>query len=121
MACNRILRAATSLSFGIIRHSSGPGSGGYTYLSFRTHACDRGVFGSLLESYLNRFASEDFTLFDGKSVDGNHHGTGVSGDVTVLFENVVNLKRAKLRRQFVVCHDDVGAPLTGIREIFETF
>jgi hypothetical protein len=96
-----------------------PGVDAYTYLSFQTHALGRQVFSRLLDQYLIRFASEELTFLDGEVVQGNPHQVGISGDVAVLFENFVDLKLCRLRRQLVGCHDKSGAFLTGLREIFE--
>jgi hypothetical protein len=98
-----------------------PGANAYTYLSFQTHALGRGFFSRLLNQYLTRFASEELTFLDGKVVRGNPHQVGISDDLAVLFENVVDLKLCRLRRQFVGCHDKSGGFLTGLREIFERY
>ena len=96
-----------------------PGTEAYTYLSFQTHALGHQVFSRLLDQYLIRFASEELTFLDRGVVQGNPHQVGISGDITVLFENFVDLKLCRLRRQLVGCHDKSGGFLTGLREIFE--
>ena len=50
---------------------------------------------------------------------GNDRQVGDPAKAEVVFENAVFLKKAKLRRQLVVCHDGFGASATGLREIFE--
>jgi hypothetical protein len=96
-----------------------PGSDAYTYVSFQTHALGRQLFSRLLDRYLVRFASEELTFLEGEIAQGNPHRVALSGDVAVLLENVVDLKLCRLRRQLVGCHDNSGAFLTGLREIFE--
>lgn len=96
-----------------------PAREGYTYVSYRTRPCGTGLFANILDRYLARFASSNVTFREGKQMEGDDRQVGDPAKTEVLFENTVFLKKAKLRRQLVVCRDRFGASATGLREIFE--
>jgi hypothetical protein len=91
----------------------------YTYVSYRTRPCGTGLFANILDWYMARFASTNVTFREGREIQGNDRQFGDPTKAEVVFENNVFLKKARLRRQLVVCRDGLGASATGLREIFE--
>jgi hypothetical protein len=101
---------------------SRPGSDGYGFVDFESHALDaHGLLGKSLDWYARTTASASLTLNQNEDVPGNLFGVrrpSQSDASVVLFENSVDLGLAVLQRQMIKTTDDEGAALYGLREIF---
>ncbi|MFB6265309.1 MAG: hypothetical protein ABEL76_17045 [Bradymonadaceae bacterium] len=98
------------------------GPRGYSFVDFVGHALHAdGKLGTAMDWYLTNFSSATITLDEGL-VEKNKYGVdrpAQSDSSVVIFENVVHLKHADLRRQMIRTTDQFSRKLYGLREIFE--